>query len=161
MVTVELVQEHFEYRDGDLIRKINRQGRNANKGSVAGCIDPYGYRKIRFENHSYRVHRLVWFMHYGFFPISIDHIDGNRLNNKIENLREATSKQNNQNRKLSSRNTSGIKGVNWDNVCNKWVARIYNGTKNLNLGRFTDIKDAENAVMLKRIELHGEFTCHG
>ena len=89
----------------------------------------------------------------------IDHIDGNRLNNCIENLREATASQNGQNKKLSKNNTSGIKGV-YFTKWNKWVAQLKINNKIIYLGSFDDIKLAEIAVKEARSKNHGVFARH-
>jgi hypothetical protein len=88
---------------------------NAKEGSEAGCICSItGYRRIRLGcKRKHQAHRIAWLLHYGVdpHPLEIDHIDGNRQNNKIANLRTVTRQQNQFNRRKNKNNTSGYKGV--------------------------------------------------
>lgn len=132
------------------------------KGDVAGTNHPSGYINIGFNGKIYAAHRLAWIMHNGNEPIGdIDHIDGNKKNNRIENLRIATEAQNTWNRKICTRNKSGIKGVSWYKAYSKWCAQIRKNGKRHFLGYFNDIKAAETAVIRARNILHGEFANNG
>lgn len=103
-------------------------------------------------------HRLAWMIVNGKFPdFEIDHINRVRDDNRISNLREATSSQNGYNTKIREDNSSGIRGVNWYPKYNKWRAHINEGGKTVTIGYFSDKTDAESAVMLRRKILHGEF----
>lgn len=87
----------------------------------------------------------------------VDHIDGDKLNNKWANLREADNGQNKQNGSLYRNNRSGVKGVCWDASHKAWRAYIgVNGVQR-KLGRFKSINDAASAVAAERERLHGEF----
>jgi hypothetical protein len=108
----------------------------------------------------YRLHRVIFFMHHGYLPDVIDHIDGDILNNKIENLRPATHTQNMRNTKLSSRNNSGVKGVNWDKKSNKWRVHISVDGKTKTFGRFKDMELAELIAIEARDKYYGEFARH-
>ena len=87
----------------------------------------------------------------------IDHVDNNRLNNNVENLRFASHSENGMNQKISSKNTSGFKGISFNKKNNKWMACIRINGKNKNLGYFEKIEDAINARVIKSEELFGEF----
>ena len=87
----------------------------------------------------------------------VDHINGNGLDNRKENLRICTNAQNARNRRMSKRNTSGYRGVTWHKQTKKWVAQIHVNYKNHYLGLFENKEDAAEARRLKAIELHGEF----
>ncbi len=96
------------------------------------------YCFIRLNYRLYRAHRLVWLYVHGFMPEYIDHIDGNGLNNKLVNLRPATSQENNQNVKRRIDNKSGITGVFWFKRTKKWMVYIGTGKHRENIGYFKD-----------------------
>ena len=87
----------------------------------------------------------------------IDHIDNNKLNNELFNLRFATSQENNQNSSICNRNTSGTKGVTFKKSNNKWVAYIGINSKDIHIGYYNNIEDAINARREKSKELFGEY----
>lgn len=92
---------------------------------------------------------------YGKWPAKqIDHINRDRLDNRIANLREATDAENRQNMGLSVTNKSGVTGVTWDKQRKKWFAKITHNYKQIPLGRFDNIKDAENAYVEAKKRLH-------
>ena len=107
-------------------------------------------------------HRLAWLYMTGEFPKNmIDHIDGNPLNNKFDNLRNANRFENQHNQKLTQRNKSGLKGVSWHKISGKWTAQICHKNKKYYLGLFDDKNDAYQVRCQKAIELHKEFVNHG
>lgn len=149
----------FDYKDGKLIRKVNA-GRGI-QGNAAGCVNGRGYLQTSIHQKIYFVHRLIWLLHYKKMPFMIDHINGDRLDNRVENLREVTSSENSQNRSIANNNTSGIKGVSWFAQSCKWKATIMvNGVHNY-LGLYVDIRDAERAVCDYRKKIHGEYANNG
>jgi hypothetical protein len=87
----------------------------------------------------------------------IDHIDNNRLNNNVSNLRWVSQQENCMNQKLSTNNTSNYKGVSFDKHYKKWRARIQINGKEKHLGYFDNIEDAVNARVKKAKELYGEY----
>ena len=111
------------------------------------AINDQGYRIGSIFNKSYRAHRVAWAMHYGTWPDQeIDHTNGNRLDNKIENLRCVSSTENSRNKAIHKNNTSGVCGVYFCKRDKKWAAVIYlsNNQKKF-LGRFQSIQDAHAA----------------
>ena len=90
----------------------------------------------------------------------VDHIDGNGLNNRWNNLREVSSQENNMNMRLSSNNTSGVTGVCWATRDKRWIANIKVNRKNKCLGYFTDFNEAVAARKAAEIE-HGFHCNHG
>jgi hypothetical protein len=85
---------------------------------------------------------------------------GNGLDCRRDNLRKATRSQQAANQRLKSSNTSGVKGVCWSKASNKWTARIKRNGKNLHLGVFIDIKEAEKVYKEAAKKIHGEFARH-
>lgn len=135
----------YDANTGQLIWLKNR-GTKTCIGKVAGCVSSGGYLKIYVYGKAYAVHRLVWFMHKGYFPTKIiDHIDRNRRNNRIENLREVTRSENAKNVGVTKANTSGVKGVRFNKASNAWFATIRKDNKKIHLGSFKNIDDAKKA----------------
>lgn len=89
--------------------------------------------------------------------MQVDHINGNRLDNRKSNLRAATNAQNNQNKRSPRNNRSGYKGVSWCKERNKWAAQIQVNGRQKNLGRFDNVEDAIRAYDEAARKLHGEF----
>ena len=103
---------------------------------------------IEGKKHCICAHRLAWFLHYETLPInSIDHIDGNRSNNRIENLRDVTSQQNQWNRTTA-------KGYTWHKPANKFMAYIKINRKFKNLGYYTTEQEARNAYLKGKEKYH-------
>jgi len=158
MITQEQLREMFEYRDdGNLVRK--RASRKYNSGSVVGSRMQKGYG-TRLHGKFYRLHRLIYMYHYGEISEQVDHINRNPFDNRIENLRAATSGENARNRKLFSNNKSGVKGVCWHKRIKKWgVSCGVNGQKR-HFGYFDDLTVAERVAMSVRDRMHGQFANH-
>lgn len=105
-----------------------------------------GYKYGNFQGKPRFAHRIIWAHRYGEHPNGeIDHIDGDRANNAIDNLRCVSRTQNMRNMKVSDRNKSGIVGVYWSKGRQKWVANISLGRRTVYLGIFSDINDAARA----------------
>ena len=139
--------------------------KNTHTGKVLKArTNKYGYLIIDlYENairKSYLVHRLVAcaFIDNPDDKLCVDHKDNNRTNNNISNLRFATSKENNQNRKLSSRNTSGCKGVCFDKRAKKWHAQIKIDGIRVHIGYYDDLEDAKTARVNRANEAFGVYT---
>lgn len=113
-------------------------------GSVAGCSDERGYLIVRIKNRSYYLHRLAFFYMNGRWPTEVDHVNGIRSDNRWENLREATRREQVQNQGIGKRNKSGYLGVSWSQF-GKWVAQISIDGKRYNLGYFVTAEDAAEA----------------
>ena len=143
-LTAEKLREllHYEPETGIFTWKISNSSR-VKVGDVAGCLNGDGYLQIRVQSRPHKAHRLAWLYVYGSWPKDqIDHINRNRPDNRIANLREVSRKQNNQNKSKPSNNTSGHPGVYWHKQNSKWRARIKQHQKNIHLGYFTDIEEA-------------------
>ena len=123
-------------------------------GSIAGSLKRDGYVSIQVNKVAYKAHRLAWFYFYGIWPKEmIDHIDGNKTNNSISNLREATRSENGQNQKKPTcKNKLGVLGVTLKD--GKYEAQIKINYKQFWLGSFKTIEEASNAYILAKRELH-------
>lgn len=132
----------FEYRDGGLYWKVSKGRRKA--GNEAGCINNCGYKVIIISGKICLAHRIIYEMFNG--PIEcgyeIDHIDHNKLNNSIENLRLVTDVENKRNRPKQINNTSEVTGVDYRKKVGKWRARIKLHGKLIELGEFHNFDEA-------------------
>lgn len=118
----------------------------------------YGYIVARINKRPYLVSRIAWLLNYGVNPkFEIDHINLNKEDNRISNLRLASRFQNTCNRGLQGNNKSGYKGVSFCNVKNKWRARIMVHRKEKFIGYFSDVKLAHEAYKKAAIQYHGEY----
>lgn len=142
-ITQEKVKKLFEYKDdGTLVRRI-RTSSCSPSGSVAGTLNANGYLRVFIDGRLYSCHRIVWMWHYGYFPEhEVDHINRNRSDNRIENLREVTGSCNRRNTGNPVTNTSGVKGVCWHKPSGKWQAGICFGGRNVFIGRHNDFFEA-------------------
>ena len=131
---------------------------NGNVKYTAGWIAKNGYGEIRLFSKRYLLHRLAWFYVHGQMPVDeIDHINGNRADNRIVNLRLATHKQNCENVPLSPHNKSGYRGVSWHTKAKKWVVQVGHAKKVHHIGYFDVLEEAAIAAINARNEL---FTHH-
>ena len=157
ILTQDYLNTIFEYKDGELFWNVKRSG--IQKGDMAGCIDSKGYKRIRLNRKKILNHRIIFMMHHGFLPKMLDHINLNRLDNKIENLREANRIQNGQNRILKS-NTSSYKNVYWHTQAQKWYVRLIVNKKNKSLGLYDNLELAGLIAEEARNKYHGVFARH-
>ena len=160
MITQDFVKEWFSYADGILYWRI-KPARKILVGQPAGRMNTQGYFQTQINKQRYYNHRIIFLMHNGYLPELIDHIDGDRANNRIENLRPITNQQNQHNSKTPVTNTSGVKGVRWCDKYGKWVARIKIDRVLKHIGYFTDLDAAAEAVRVARLNLHKEYANHG
>jgi hypothetical protein len=133
---------HYDPETGIFTWKV-RTSTRIKVGDVAGCLGGEGYLQIKVQSRPYKSHRLAWLHTYGVWPKDqIDHINRNRSDNRVSNLREVTNKQNLQNAGKYSHNTSGHPGAYWDKQRSKWQAKIAHNRKQLHLGHFATIEEA-------------------
>jgi hypothetical protein len=152
MITQARLRELLTYENGKLLRK---------NGVVAGSVNKRGYRVICVDYKLHKAHRLVFLYHHGYLPAQVDHINGDKDDNRIENLRAADNSKNMMNRKSMRNNTSGHKNVYWDKESEKWAVKVRLNRKLHNMGRFENIEDAVTAAYVAREKLHGEYANHG
>ena len=131
-------------------------GTGRRPGGVAGNLNTDGYVRTSISYKAYANHRLAWLIYYGEWPKDqVDHIDGDRSNNRISNLRQASSSINNQNlRRAHPNNKLGVLGVYYDDVRSKYLAQIGVSGKQRVLGRFNSLEEASNAYLAAKRELH-------
>ena len=152
---LEELKEFLDYNPDTGIITWKKARRGIRVGQVAGGSDLLGYFVILFNYKQYKAHRLAYYMYHGIDPLEklVDHIDGNPLNNKIDNLRLATNEENQRNRSISKNNTSGTTGVTWIKECQRWRAHI----KKINLGHFINKEDAIQTRIEAEKKYFGEF----
>ena len=165
MLTQEALKEEFDYRDGKLFRKIKRPNSQIGKeaGTPAEVREGIFYKYNWFKGTFYRTHRLIYMWHHGFMPKIIDHIDGDTLNNNIENLRSVTLGQNRQNSKINKNNKTGHKGICIMQV--KYKNKVYEYYRvdiasdkvNRVFKTFKNLDDAIKFSIKTRMCLHGEY----
>lgn len=146
--------ERFSYSSGKLYWKTPHSNR-LSVGDPAGSIDGRGYLRTNVNGKLTGNHLIIWTMHFGnpTEGLCIDHIDRNKLNNSIENLREITRTQNN----LNSDVRLAARGTSYDKTRNKWKAQISIQNRNVTLGRFETELEAHTAYLEAYAELHGNF----
>jgi hypothetical protein len=126
-------------------------------GDVAGKVRRDGYRVIKIEGQYWYAHRLAWFLAYGHISDQLDHINGDRDDNRLANLREANASQNTINQKRRSDNLSGFKGVYLQRGRNRWRARIRADGQVHDLGYFDTAEEAHQAYSEAAARIHGLF----
>ena len=157
-LTQEYLNYLFYYKDGNLYSKIDRYKTILKKDTLIKCYFQSGYLRTCINYKTYRVHRLVYMMHYGYMPHQIDHINGIKDDNRIENLRAATGSQNQLNKKIQKNNTSGFKNVTFEE--NKWRVRVTVNGKLKSFGSFDDLELADLVAQEVRNKYHKEFARH-
>lgn len=163
-ITQDLLLEFFEYKEGNLYwrersekwfrpsrsmpaKDVCREWNKKFAGNIAGAkMAVGGYRQVTIFNRHYLAHRLIWMMHFGQWPrYTIDHINGDGSDSRIENLRDVSHKDNGRNQKAPKTNKSGQAGVTWYKPSGKWRARIMVDHKEVALGYFEDFEAAAAA----------------
>lgn len=143
-ISAQQAREIFEIREGVLFNRINR-GSNAKAGQPAGSVSNWGYIKVQALGRYYKAHHLVWLIERGVWAVELDHINGLRSDNRIENLREVSRQENMRNKRLTQGSASGVMGVVWNKALKKWRAVITVSRKNIYLGYFDDLESAVKA----------------
>lgn len=159
---LDYAKEHlnFNFDTGEVTwKKYPKRFNKINKPIIAGSTHHSGYRTVVLQNKHYQLHRIIWGVYYGKMPDKcIDHIDLNKSNNAISNLREATNFQNGYNRNVYKNSTSGFKNVQWDAASSKWRVRVRVDGKRHHVGRFDNKDAAINAAKEFMLQHHKEFS---
>lgn len=164
VLTQERLKEvlHYDPETGQFIWLVARAQKP--KGSIAGAIKKgpasssqrrWGYVLIGIARKVYFAHRLAWFYVYGRWPVQqLDHIDGDRTNNRIANLRESTSAQNAQNRYYSGGKSSRFLGVCWAKDTQRWQTMIRINGKPIYLGQYRTEAEAYEVYLAAKAKYH-------
>lgn len=157
MISLDRLRELFTYDPdtGVLTRRITRAA-NAKAGDVVGSVDGKGYLHVNIDDKFIRVHRICFFMHYGWLPQLLDHVNRDKQDNRIVNLRPATEKQNHGNISMNRRNKSGFRGVSQNSSSGKWHAQLKINGKQTYLGRFDTPEEAYECYRRAAIAHFGE-----
>jgi hypothetical protein len=162
METFKVIEGYDNYEISD-----HGNVRNKKTGRILALYIARGYCQIKLytdkKTKHFTIHRLValTFLENLDNKKEVDHMNNNKLDNNLTNLRWVTKSENQHNKKISRNNTSGVKGISLNKRINKWRARIMINNKTVYLGIYRDLIDAENAVKEARIRLHGEYCNHG
>ena len=150
----------WRYRPLNMFKdsRAHRSWNSQFSGKEAFTANCNGYLLGSIHNKRYKSHRVIWAIYHGEWPNNeIDHINGVKNDNKIFNLRDSTHAQNLKNRSISSKNTSGYKGVSWDKNKKKWISSItVDGTQKF-LGYFTEREQAASSYRMAAERHFGEF----
>ena len=153
-------QLRYEPETGEFFWKPSKRGFREGF-EKAGTVTRKGYARIRIDGNKHYAHRLAWLLHYGEWPSAhVDHINTVKTDNRIANLRLADPSQSNFNVGLTSKNTSGVKGVRYSKSQNCWISFVTARGKNVLFGRHQTKDDAIRAVEKTRLQFHGEFARH-
>ena len=150
--------DHFQNKH----TRINRTTKYG--GKEAGSITFHGYLKVSMSPYGkFFAHRLIYALHYRTIPdacLQIDHINGEKLDNRPKNLRLVTASENLRNQRMYRNNTSGVHGVHWVKARQCWHAKIFVGGKLYPLGYFETIEEAA-AARIEANHAHGFTERHG
>ena len=147
----------YDRLTGKFIRRVSTAPR-ALAGMEAGDIDGRGYRRLRIDRKRYLAHRVAWFYVTGKWPEKeIDHKNGDKLDNRWRNLREAEVCENRRNSRVHKDSVSGHKGVSLNSTSGKWRARIWVEGQEVSLGAFETPEQAAEAYASAAKRHFGEF----
>lgn len=144
----------FDYCFGGILKWHDNYSPRARKGEVVGSKDTHGYLQVKIQGKNVFVHQIVWLMFNDELPEQIDHIDRQRTNNAIKNLREANNMTNQHNASMRKDNSSGVIGVHARN--GRYQARIQCNGKRIQLGTFDTIEEASKAYQKGKETYHGQ-----
>lgn len=158
LISVELLKALWNYDPNTgIFTRLLTTGTKAKKGSTA-CTIESGYVTMIINGNTYRAHRLAWLYCFGEFPVDIlDHINGVRDDNRLDNLRECTVQENSYNSKVKSDNTTGYKGVSLDKRSGRYRAYITVDGKQKSLGYHSSAEEASLAYNEAAKLLHSGF----
>lgn len=157
MITHKELKEYLHYDPNTGVMFSYKNRKRTNYLFPLGSVATNKYLLINISDFRYRAHRLAWLYVYGEFPKGqIDHINGNRIDNRICNLRDVSRNENAKNKSMYKNNTSGVSGISWDKINSKWSVYI----KDLHIGSYKCKLDAVAEVIRAR-KKHGFHSNHG
>lgn len=156
------LSEVFRYNDGKLYWRIpHKSAGSVFTGTVAGHVrkGKKPYVAVKVYGRTELAHRIIFAMHHGYMPDEVDHIDGDSLNNRVENLRECTRSQNSMNRPAKSDNVTGLKGVSRRKRSYGYAYRasIWVDGKSIPLGVYKTPEEAHEVYKEAAKKHFGEF----
>lgn len=160
MLTAERAHELLAYdpETGVFSWRVSRRGI---RPGVCGRVSPaHGYHEICVDSRLYRAQRLAFLLVDGELPppeLDVDHINGNKVDNRWANLRLATRSQNATNAKFRAHSASPAHGITWDAARQKWRAQIRVDGRKVNLGRYDDVSEAKRSYAAASARYHGAF----
>ena len=156
-LTAERVRELFNYDPlTGILTQRTRTSRTVKVGDEVGYVSDQGYRIVNIAGPTYRVHRIAWLYMYGRHPEDqIDHINGIRDDNRIQNLRPATRGENMQNQIVAHKNNkTGLLGVHLQRKTGRYVAVIRTNGTARTIGSFDTAEDAHEAYLHAKLKDH-------
>ena len=147
-ISQELLRSLFDYapETGVLTWASDAKSNRAKAGQEAGYISTHiGYRYVGIGKQMFLAHRLIWLLEYGHLPKVVDHINRDKTDNRLANLRAADKRLNAYNSKVQSNNKSGYRGVSWDKTANKWVSTFHRNGRKTFIGLFDTADEAAAA----------------
>lgn len=157
-LTADEVRRLLRYEPDTGIFFWRTAARNIKAGDIAGCQQSRGYWHVRINRRLYVAHRLAWLYATGEWPAgNVDHINGQRSDNRLANLRIATNSENAWNSRIRRNNACGYKGVHYKKTIRKFVAQINAGGRVRHLGVFMTADEAHAAYVRAAREHFGEF----
>lgn len=154
----EYIGEHFAYHaDGHIVRTKRDPGQNGGRlgKALRGYRHYSGYRYMRIQGRHWALHRIVFLLNHGYLPAQVDHINRDKSDNKIENLRASTPTENSFN--AFRPNKTGIKGLLIDTRTKKYYGSVAKNYKHHYTKRFTEKELAHKALIKLQKELYGDL----
>ena len=151
LFTQKELQEILDYNSNTGVFMWRKQRRGIKTNVPLGTDNGFGYLRITVLGKSYYAHRLAWFYMQNEWPDQIDHINGKKSDNRLENLRNVTVQQNNQNKLKAQKNSdSKVLGVSWHKKASKWQAHICIYKERKYLGLFKSVEEAYKAYLKEK-----------
>lgn len=157
-VSLDRAEELLSYDPSTgFVTRLKTVASRARAGQRAGSLNFQGYVVLQVDGKKFMLHRIIWLLAYGEWPDGeVDHINGDRSDNRLENLRLASRAENGRNMRPRG-GTAGLKGVYWHKRARKWCAQIVKDDVNHYLGLHDEPEDAHAAYCEAAKRLHGEF----